>query len=155
MLDQAFGNGSAFLSNAKGDCVERRVRITPKRIVDCNGNKFFRDDGYTADAWYPGMRAWRVERYTPDGGKTVVIVEPTPEDRSPQPARRTRKEFREHLNREHPAPTFREGRYHQKSRPYGDYLWHQDRAKFENDYAEWIATNTDPQPARVGGSSET
>ncbi len=30
-------------------------------------------------------------------------------------------------------------RYRQVRRLYGDYLYHQDREKFEVDYAEWIA----------------
>ena len=60
---------------------------------------------------------------------------------------RTRKEFREHLNREYPAPTHRNGVYRQRSRPYGDYLWHQDREKFEADYREWLAPAKEPSHA--------
>lgn len=54
----------------------------------------------------------------------------------------TRKEFREHLNQKFPADpetNHRNGRYKQKTRAYGDYLWNQDRAMFENDYQEYLA----------------
>lgn len=55
----------------------------------------------------------------------------------------TKKAFREHLNRESAdAPKHRHGRYQQRTRPYGDYLYHQDRAKFDVDYAEWLAAKT-------------
>jgi hypothetical protein len=30
------------------------------------------------------------------------------------------------------------GRYHQQKRLYGDYLYHQDREKFDVDYQEWL-----------------
>ena len=54
----------------------------------------------------------------------------------------TNKEFRELLNRKFPAnPTtnHREGRYQQKTRAYGDYLWFQDRSRFEFDKQEYEA----------------
>ncbi len=41
------------------------------------------------------------------------------------------KRFREHLNTVcATGPQYRNGRYEQKTRPYGDYLYHQDRDKF-------------------------
>lgn len=57
-------------------------------------------------------------------------------------AMKTRREFRDYLNQTYPAPTHRNGRFHQKTRPYGDYLWFQDREKFEVEYAEWLKTPT-------------
>lgn len=57
------------------------------------------------------------------------------------PEQPTRKAFREHLNEmDRTSNTPRDHRhnaYHQRTRLYGDYLWFQDRAKFESDYAEW------------------
>lgn len=35
----------------------------------------------------------------------------------------------------------RNGRFHQKTRPYGDYLWFQDRARFEANYQDWLEKN--------------
>jgi hypothetical protein len=32
----------------------------------------------------------------------------------------------------------RNGRYQQQKRLYGDYLYHQDREKFDVDYQEWL-----------------
>lgn len=53
----------------------------------------------------------------------------------------TRAAFRRHLNAIDAASarpiSHREGRYRQKSRLYGDYLYHQDRERFEVEYAEW------------------
>ena len=54
----------------------------------------------------------------------------------------TNKEFRELLNLKFPAnpeTNHREGRYQQKKRAYGDYLWHQDRPRFEADKQEYEA----------------
>ncbi len=42
----------------------------------------------------------------------------------------TKKEFREKLNKEYSNPMHRNGRYRQIKRPYGDYLYYQDRDKF-------------------------
>jgi hypothetical protein len=42
----------------------------------------------------------------------------------------------------------RHNRYQQRTRPYGDYLWHQDREKFEADYQDWLAEQ--PPAARPG-----
>jgi hypothetical protein len=50
----------------------------------------------------------------------------------------TRKAYREHLNATCEG-VHRNGRYAQKTRKYGDYLYHQDREKFEVDYAAWVA----------------
>lgn len=51
--------------------------------------------------------------------------------------KRCRVVFRQMLNRESAGHTHREKRYHQKTRLYGDYLWHQDRERFEVDFKEW------------------
>lgn len=51
----------------------------------------------------------------------------------------SRKAFREELNSlDDGARPHRNGVYRQRSRKYGDYLWFQDRNKFEVDYAEWL-----------------
>lgn len=34
----------------------------------------------------------------------------------------------------------RNGRYHQRTRKYGDYFYRQDREKFMLELAEWLAT---------------
>ena len=53
----------------------------------------------------------------------------------------TRKEFREWLNRDFAEePKHRNYRFQQRTRPYGDYLWFQDREKFEADYQEHLKT---------------
>ena len=46
--------------------------------------------------------------------------------------------FRKHLN-EINADTanHKNGRYEQKTRPYGDYLYYQDRERFEMEFYEW------------------
>ena len=54
----------------------------------------------------------------------------------------TRKQFRDYLNEKfpaNPATNHKNGRYQQKTRAYGDYLWHQDRSMFEADYQEHLA----------------
>ena len=43
--------------------------------------------------------------------------------------------FRKHLNES--DYKHRNGRFAQRSRPYGDYLYKQDREKFEADFQEW------------------
>lgn len=76
------------------------------------------------------------------------------------------KAFREHLNREDLAnravqaakpegdPSrsevmHREGRYRQMKRPYGDYLYAQDRERFMVDLQDWLAEGgMGPNPAR-------
>jgi hypothetical protein len=56
----------------------------------------------------------------------------------------TRAAFRRHLNAMHPTPdgqyTVEQSRVRRgaRVRPYGDYLWHQDREKFEVEYQEWL-----------------
>lgn len=51
----------------------------------------------------------------------------------------TKKTFREELNRDCSGTTnHRHGKFAQRTRPYGDYLYAQDREKFNVDYAEWI-----------------
>lgn len=57
---------------------------------------------------------------------------------------KTRKEFRSLLNEKFPTHDFKnrgtDGIVRgQRKRPYGDYLWFQDRPMFENDYQEWLA----------------
>ena len=47
----------------------------------------------------------------------------------------TKKAFIEELNRA--GYKHRHGRYHNRVRPYGTYLYAQDRDKFNVDYAEW------------------
>lgn len=49
------------------------------------------------------------------------------------------KRFREHLNQENQGqPNHKNGRYEQRTRPYGDYLYAQDREKFMVDMEEWL-----------------
>lgn len=56
----------------------------------------------------------------------------------------TRKEFREYLNQKFPFNPNEnnkrgdKGQYGQRKRAYGDYLWHQDREFFENDYQDYL-----------------
>ena len=50
----------------------------------------------------------------------------------------TKKMFREYLNKlAEDSPLHRNGRYHQSKRGYGDYLYFQDREKFNVDFEEW------------------
>jgi hypothetical protein len=50
------------------------------------------------------------------------------------------KRFREHLNAQDTGESkWRNFRFHQATRNYGDYLYAQDRAKFEVDMREWLA----------------
>jgi hypothetical protein len=51
----------------------------------------------------------------------------------------TKKAFREFLNREHAtSPKHRHARFQQRTRPYGDYLYAQDREMFNVEYADWV-----------------
>lgn len=54
----------------------------------------------------------------------------------------TKAEFRKMLNDLDAASrdpkSHKHGRYHQRKRLYGDYLWHQDRDKFEADYKQYL-----------------
>jgi hypothetical protein len=60
------------------------------------------------------------------------------------------KEYREKLNREHEAAgsvKYRHGRYQQRTRLYGDYLYAQDREHFMINLREWLESSlTTPQP---------
>lgn len=49
------------------------------------------------------------------------------------------KRFREYLNKlSDGSENHKHGRYHQKTRKYGDYMYHQDREKFDVDMQEWL-----------------
>ena len=51
----------------------------------------------------------------------------------------TKKAFREYLNKiAENEPRHRNYRYQQRTRPYGDYLYAQDREKFNADYQDWL-----------------
>ncbi len=55
--------------------------------------------------------------------------------------KKTKKEFREYLNREYPAEVERynvKEQYGSRTRAYGDYLYNQDRIKFNINYQEWL-----------------
>jgi len=55
----------------------------------------------------------------------------------------TKKAFREFLNRESEGqPKHRHFRYQQRTRPYGDYLYAQDREKFNFDYQQWLESQS-------------
>ena len=49
--------------------------------------------------------------------------------------------FRKHLNADASSYKHKNGRYEQRTRPYGDYLWHQDRERFEVDFQEFRSTH--------------
>jgi hypothetical protein len=49
----------------------------------------------------------------------------------------------------YPGPNHKHGRYEQRTRPYGDYLYAQDREKFEVDYAEWLEQHPGTEPVEV------
>lgn len=54
------------------------------------------------------------------------------------------KEYREKLNHEHEAAggvKHRHGRFHQITRPYGDYLYAQDREMFMVNLREWLESS--------------
>jgi hypothetical protein len=66
----------------------------------------------------------------------------------------TKKAFREVLNaRFAGTENYRNGPYRQVKRGYGDYLYAQDRAKFDVEYAEWkhqqVCANADAQIERM------
>lgn len=54
------------------------------------------------------------------------------------------KEYKEYLNRTYPYDSThnigkgKNGRYKPNSRPYGDYLWAQDREMFLAGFEEWL-----------------
>lgn len=56
----------------------------------------------------------------------------------------TKKAFRELLNSQqekYKSTNHKNGVYHQLKRLYGDYLYHQDREKFDVNYKEWLVEN--------------
>lgn len=54
-----------------------------------------------------------------------------------QAKRGARKAFREWLNATYGTDAeYRNGRYRQRTRPYGDYVYAQDREMFEHEFAE-------------------
>jgi hypothetical protein len=55
--------------------------------------------------------------------------------------RGARKAFRQFLNTLGRGKTHRNGRYQQRTRSYGDYLYFQDREKFEVEFAEAMSGN--------------
>ena len=56
--------------------------------------------------------------------------------------KKTKKAFRELLNKQDLESSnprdHKHGVYHQRTRLYGDYLYNQDRDKFEANYREWL-----------------
>ncbi len=52
--------------------------------------------------------------------------------------KKTFKQFREYLNNEHKGIMHRNWQYNQKVRDYGDYLYFQDRDKFDMLFNEWL-----------------
>ncbi len=50
---------------------------------------------------------------------------------------KTKKAFREYLNQKENAIKHKHHRYNQRIRPYGDYLYRQDKIKFDGLYQEW------------------
>ena len=59
------------------------------------------------------------------------------------------KEYRELLNRQHEEAgslKHRHHRYHQRTRPYGDYLYAQDRERFMVNLREWLETPNPSNP---------
>lgn len=58
---------------------------------------------------------------------------------------KTKKLFRERLNTWYAGSKHVHGRYHQLKRGYGDYLYYQDREKFNALYTVWKPTNTQEQ----------
>lgn len=49
----------------------------------------------------------------------------------------TKKAFKDVLNRVYPDPSYKNGKYHQSTRPYGDYLYSQDKDQFDMLFEEW------------------
>jgi hypothetical protein len=72
----------------------------------------------------------------PECFKSACLEPALPE---PPPRGKTKADFRRHLNDTcRNAPQYRNGRYSQRTRPYGDYLYAQDRDKFDVEYKEWV-----------------
>jgi hypothetical protein len=62
----------------------------------------------------------------------------------------SKKAFREWMNREYAdSATHRHHQYAQRTRGYGDYLYFQDREKFEVEYVEWLAAQSQRSPSRT------
>ena len=53
----------------------------------------------------------------------------------------TKKAFREYLNENYKGMKHKHNQFHQLKRPYGDYLYYQDRVKFNANYEEWLKEN--------------
>ena len=49
----------------------------------------------------------------------------------------TKKQFRQFLNAQDTTKNYRNHRYHQKTRLYGDYLYNQDKARFDYYFEVW------------------
>ena len=50
----------------------------------------------------------------------------------------TKKAFKEYLNNLYSDDMYRNGKYHQRTRKYGDYLYSQDKIMFDVNYYEWL-----------------
>lgn len=82
-------------------------------------------------------------------------VEPEPSKSSKPSKHRTRAAYRRYLNEmdvAYPSPRHKHGRYEQRKRAYGDYLYAQDREKFDVDYAAWLEEH--PGTERVEASEQ-
>ena len=65
------------------------------------------------------------------------------------------KRFKEYLNKiSEGQPMHFNGRYQQRKRPYGDYLYAQDREKFMDDLNEWLSSGTNPAVNKSPKSGE-
>ena len=49
----------------------------------------------------------------------------------------TKKQFRQYLNQKHKDKKWKHNRYHQLTRPYGDYLYNQDKTRFDYYFEVW------------------
>lgn len=56
--------------------------------------------------------------------------------------------FRAYLNAQDDGVPHKHNRYHQKTRPYGDYLYAQDREKFMVNMREWLLEQNIPGEPR-------
>lgn len=69
--------------------------------------------------------------------------------------RGTIKAFREYLNAKYAGGTkHKHERFHQSKRGYGDYLYHQDRDKFDVELADALAGTDHKDFSRVGGRAD-
>ncbi len=53
----------------------------------------------------------------------------------------TKKAFRGYLNKTCKGMKHKHNQFHQLKREYGDYLYYQDRVKFNANYEEWLKEN--------------